>query len=863
MQLRALPGGLDGVYTQCLRRIENTNARRSSTIASRILKWVSCAKRPLNGPEAREAASMTPDNIPLLASAIINTTVTDYCANLVVLDPVTQTITFAHPTVKEFLSSPDRLPLDLQKYLLKSPADDLWCGEICLAYAKYRHVCKQLVRYQTQDVQGDLASTVVNNTLRDSLPFRIPRLFGRSPKPSFAFPIAYQPVSSADCLLHDYMCKNWLSHNSDIEPSLPQYAIFKDLCLSNDDEIVPVTGSRASTYRSLVDYAVVTDHLPLLAILHRHLKTKNRTLWDQMLQAPSPGTGSSYLHVAAALGSHRVVEVLLGSLAKNLADELGQSPAAVAAQNHQVQIFQLLVLTVMDLDWTWMTVNHEKKDRSQTWKENLLLVCIAAGSVECAMTLMSSCQSKLSNAGVLSEALYHACVYGHLDLGRLLVSRGANVNHFKHNPSQTSLLNGRLPSDPVDAPSLRLALDLDPVFIKTLLALSALPSNEVNPCHAIEVMLKYKFDFEKANTYLDVLPRCCFDVTKDSLWQPCTWLPQMIADSSDWGALAYHKQSLFLRQILHYGPKSRAGPSGEMSAGLLDIPGLKAWFENIKDDVLCNTIRRQWLSTDVLASPLFLNALLQRFSPRALQSAILVRGLQSASSNRIAETAFGARWAADYYFRTGQHHSFQTQTNLSHRLYRARKMHFTLLESYSTNPFLELHLSNAIDVELFELSKEIANAINLYSYLESQPQCSKILWVRCYLASAKHVGDVKKLSSELMRVGSDGNTSLNFPSGYVEREKVSDISVYRRSHEIELAMYGWNYRLNRAQGKAFSIADTWYVGGLLCKRMSATRVRRIWHRYNRCACGTLITARGIDQFSHNVSVGVGATKVKV
>src|SRR5436190_19400967 len=97
--LANLPKDLEETYRCCLKRIDNR-----SPYATKVLRWVSFAIRPLQIDELAEAVAFdlqdqawNSDKIPGSASVI------SCCANLVVLDATDQCVRFAHPSVKQYL----------------------------------------------------------------------------------------------------------------------------------------------------------------------------------------------------------------------------------------------------------------------------------------------------------------------------------------------------------------------------------------------------------------------------------------------------------------------------------------------------------------------------------------------------------------------------------------------------------------------------------------------------------------------------------------------------------------------------------------------------------------------------------------
>lgn len=313
-QLIALPEGLEETYVRCLQRIETNANSRSQDIAIRVFKWVACAREPLTPLQAREAVSLSADSIPLIKSKLLTHPVEDYCANLVVRDEITGRIVFTHPTVKHFLQDPMKLPLHLSKYVLSIKKDNLWCGEICLAYMHYICTPRQVVPYTTQSVPPNFTNSIMKNVPGGWIASKF-----RKPTRNLDFRIA-SPTKSAnradealDCTLHDYMRKNWLSHNQNINENAENYRLFSNLCLSSSSEILPWAAKSVSEedcFRKLVEHAVLTDHVPLLHLAHTHIKHGRSHLLTKVFRSNCPGTDSSWLHIGATLGSEQIIFIL-------------------------------------------------------------------------------------------------------------------------------------------------------------------------------------------------------------------------------------------------------------------------------------------------------------------------------------------------------------------------------------------------------------------------------------------------------------------------------------------------------------------------------------------------------------------------
>lgn len=209
-QLESIPDGLDAIYIRCLRRIDSVDDHgRSQGIALKVFRWVAFAKQALSEMQARHAVSMTRENSLLERSAVLSTPVTDYCANLVVVDDLTRMLTFPHPTVRDFLCDP-RLPADLGHYQLSAMEANLWLGEICLAYARAHHVRKQMVLDGKQRVDTNITTPILKSVFGGSLPFGHRLSASKASRKvvqiSTSAKAPRQVLTAKEFSLHEYMC---------------------------------------------------------------------------------------------------------------------------------------------------------------------------------------------------------------------------------------------------------------------------------------------------------------------------------------------------------------------------------------------------------------------------------------------------------------------------------------------------------------------------------------------------------------------------------------------------------------------------------------------------------------------------------
>ena len=171
--LRTLPDGLYETYARILAKIEKNCSRMAAV--QKVLKWTTCARRPLHIEELKEAIAFEPtdrswdkEKIPTDGQRLIRS-----CGNLVVLDSDDMTVQLAHHTVQQFLlSKPKRHTSDQFHFQLEQA--DINVGEICVAYLSFSD-------FETQIAISTPRSTELSVTLLDSVAsnlHRIPSLLG-------------------------------------------------------------------------------------------------------------------------------------------------------------------------------------------------------------------------------------------------------------------------------------------------------------------------------------------------------------------------------------------------------------------------------------------------------------------------------------------------------------------------------------------------------------------------------------------------------------------------------------------------------------------------------------------------------------
>ncbi|KAF2279071.1 uncharacterized protein EI97DRAFT_226694 [Westerdykella ornata] len=125
----------------------------------KVLRWVSCAYRPLHIEELEEAVGLLKDDKIWPAERIVTGSgekLVHACGHLVVYNRDDHTVTLAHPTVRQFLcsssSSPeDSVPASIKFDMAEADTD---IGEICVAYLNFSDLETQLIQVTPPTTMG-------------------------------------------------------------------------------------------------------------------------------------------------------------------------------------------------------------------------------------------------------------------------------------------------------------------------------------------------------------------------------------------------------------------------------------------------------------------------------------------------------------------------------------------------------------------------------------------------------------------------------------------------------------------------------------------------------------------------------------
>lgn len=337
--LKNLPLGLEETYRQCLLRIEHHENQHCREIAAKAFQWIAQARSPLSSRQLREVVCMTPKNMALCESDILNTCVTEYCANLITVNVMNQ-IQFVHPSVKQYLEKLESCKDELTIYSLKPAADDAECGKLCLGYLTMLQLRKQVAVPQRTELPVSLDTDLFTAVSSSSFLRSLSKFIGRKQKSvprKVALPIIFRPAAKIGSLeIHDYILANWLEHIRNFAHK-EAFEWLKPICQSRDAEIWPWATNESGTtafYSYMLDHAISLDHELLYTHVFDCVKNLNSSVAEAVLDGPRFDKAFYPIHIAAARGSTKAVKMLIGQgCSVDVYDSKGKSPLCLAVES--------------------------------------------------------------------------------------------------------------------------------------------------------------------------------------------------------------------------------------------------------------------------------------------------------------------------------------------------------------------------------------------------------------------------------------------------------------------------------------------------------------------------------------------------
>lgn len=131
--LSALPIREEDFYCQSITRIRDNSAQRER--AMKVLSWVLRARRPVKLDEIIHAVAVLPDRssatsyldfVPPLEDLV------DSCEGLVLINHESETVTFAHPTINEYVEKTSHILSDIDP--------EITITQACLTYLSFEEM---------------------------------------------------------------------------------------------------------------------------------------------------------------------------------------------------------------------------------------------------------------------------------------------------------------------------------------------------------------------------------------------------------------------------------------------------------------------------------------------------------------------------------------------------------------------------------------------------------------------------------------------------------------------------------------------------------------------------------------------------
>lgn len=775
---------------------------------------------------------MTPDHVQLAKADILNHPVTNYCANLIVFDESTGAVRFPHPSVKTFLCDSTKVPSELSYLGLTSVEDCLWCGRICLAHVKIHHSRNGVVPFRCHEVSTSIASPIIKSMFGSVLPLRKGTNSKHSKGAAVRLPVPVanirQAPVAADLTLHSYMCKYWLDHNISISDDLSHYEDFADLCLSSPDpDIHPWATSNILNidhYRGILQHAILTNHAALLRLLEADIRGVRRERWRVIFQQYVPGTGTTYLHYAAALGNLDAVKVLLDVYQPSVSDADGRSAAYIALKAQHIEVLRLIAQKDPHVSWTGRrvlcplpaeieTVRRFERNSSTFGREDLGGHCVLQGDLNTLSVLLGidyrvylATHNSPWAPAHLSRLFFEACRLGHLEIAELLAEYGPEVDSFDledvriHSVYVSSWYSSwPLQNHPKRIPAMQAALELDNItMMKSLLTLKALGVVHDEDCDLLHVVLRFGGDRRRSEPFVllfsehgRTIDRSIRATGKWKLW----WLEILIQEPN----LSHKQRDQCIRFILQ---TSYASPAAfARSYGHCPLPGpiepllFNRWLSYTADDVLVCIAALGRFSLEFLVSESCLRAALSRGTSRFLES---IRGIMTLPRRR-----FGFPMPLSQGNTTGMADILKRpEATVTVALANAIDEDRVQIVDFVACCSVDLTLPLQAQQEYYQ--KKLHEVTMAEEKNVSAPPFPRLMWFRCLQKMKGDVAAAEQLCSELMCVRGTGNFALNGASG--------DSS----SHQcVWLALHAWNFRLNRARKRPYSESDVWYIAAAL------------------------------------------------
>lgn len=813
-RIENLPNGLDKTYETCLRRIENSGDHNHRDVAVKAFRWISAAKTPLSPRQAREVVSMNRSNVRLQESKILNTSVTEYCANLLTTDITNRQVLFTHASVKQFLEDPSKVPQDLSRYRLQSKQAARECMVVCLAYLDSVKSQRQLViRQRGVDITHDIPK-IIEAGLSNSRMASVARLvMGKSSTSTLSTQnesAAFTPdIGFAKLEIHDYLVRNWLPHTSDLELSDQDFSTFQRLCLTIDSELFPWLQNKttkSSVYQQLAQYSVVDRHIPLLRAVRGQLK-KEPNILRSVFNSHCPGTDVSLTHMAAALGFTNVLREFPATCDMDAYDGALEcrTPLAWAVERSHFKTAEWLIVERR------VRIQNCRKESIHS-KHSIHLLTILAGldSDEGFWRLARYCKMSTITANYLSQALFTACTKGHAQVAKQLIMSGAKVYLSPRGKDFSASFYwpwyGEFGMTTTQS-LMTLAIKCRNGQALALLATVMLEYSTNNEAirrddkRAIKAAIESVLSLKPAEV-ISMWDFLCIPNVFAILVTHDRWL-ELIMDTKTWNNVSNNENSCWsgvVRSILHAQLNLKRRDQCGRALVLSPLSTHGSWL-SISDDFMIRLLPLEYVREDSYHE-------LDQDMPNAWREDSLLRASSRVALMRTDSfRGFFLYLMDEVYSLTFQKRTKQFSAAVTEALIyflRGRRLgRENALEAATPQRMIEI-LESQSGVQPFSKVLDQPWTYGLHASGSSTKQLFHLS--RCYRTCRQNGPRARRMYKDLKHIPDNYDVSLNFPYGYM---KINGRYIVAKS--ILGAIYRWNYRIRRRKGLSFSAADIAYA----------------------------------------------------
>lgn len=419
-RLHILPAKLEEAYSVSLKRIAD-QGESDRSLATRILQWVSYAKRPLGVEECLHALAVEHDNGNAppadldTRNLLQRQSLVDVCAGLIRIEDTENTLRFVHSTAREFFegrrqdlfsNAEKDMSITCLVYLHfrafsvgPCNSDDLFQERIktypFLKYAAH-HWAEHVRQVSDSEVEELSFSIVSDRNLRGSMLQVMCAPAYRSEDYSQKYPKSTTALHIAARLGLATVARQILRYDGNVEDADPEI--------------------------------LVTDRTPLQEAARYGHADLVRLLIDEAADVNNTGSDGSALQIAAGRGHSRVVQTLLEYGADPNLDVQGEgmgyrsiNPHSGSALHRAAAIGNSSVVKML------LEFKADPNIRDYSKGTALHQAVIKGHEEVCDILLTSGADVDLSDSSGRT-ALQQAAAYGQASIAQLLIKHGADVN---------------------------------------------------------------------------------------------------------------------------------------------------------------------------------------------------------------------------------------------------------------------------------------------------------------------------------------------------------------------------------------------------------------------------------------------------